>query len=238
MNVVVVVPSRGRPDAARLTLEAILDTVVRVSTKVVLAVDADDPEINGYVELVRRPIHFQYREAPRLVVLLPEETGDLVRATNTVSMRIAREDPRCVIGNLGDDHRPRTAGWDRAVLEALATPGIAYGNDLLQGDRLPTAPFISAELVLALGWYALPTCRHMYIDDVWRSLGEGLGVLRYLPDVVIEHMHPGAAKGELDEGYRRADASTEDDRRAFEVWRQRFRDADLEAVRDALAVPA
>ena len=237
MNVVVVVPTRGRPHAARLTVEAIRETAVRVNTRVVLAVDADDPEVPAYRDMVAS-FGLPYRDRPSLVVLDRDETGDLVRATNTVSLRIAREDPRCVIGNLGDDHRPRTKGWDAQVLAALAEPGIAYGDDLLQGEQLPTAPFISARIVLALGWYALPSCRHMYIDDAWKSIGEGLGVLRYLPDVVIEHCHPGAGKASLDDGYIRADASTPHDLRAFEAWRRERRERDLARVRRELEAAA
>lgn len=229
MNVVVVIPSRGRPEAARETIAAIQDTVVRVSTRVVLAVDADDPQLPGYREVTGTRLR-EYRDGPSLVVLEGDETGDLVKATNTVSMRIAREDPRCIIGNLGDDHRPRTHGWDKAITEALAEPGIAYGNDLLQGQKLPTAPFISASIVLALGWYFLPTCQHMYVDDAVRAMGDRLGVLHYLPDVVIEHVHPGAGKAEMDEGYRRADASTEHDREAYFEWRNRWFEADVENV--------
>lgn len=239
MNLVVVIPSRGRPDAARDAFLAIRETAARVSTRVVIAVDADDPTLPGYRSAVRSVSHPAIGiDPPQLVVLEGDETGNLVRATNTLSLRVAREDPRCVIGNLGDDHRARTPGWDRAVLEALATPGIAYGDDGLQGENLPTAPFISAEIVLALGWYALPSCVHMFVDDAWKSLGEGLGVLRYLPGVSIEHMHPGAGKGEMDEHYLRADASTERDRRAFAEWVATYRDADLAAVRDALGVIA
>lgn len=233
-RVVVVVPSRGRPAAAGATLDAIAETAVRISTETVLAVDRDDPELEAYREVIRRQ-RVDFRRAAFLAILDQDETGDLVRATNTVSLRIAREDPECIIGNLGDDHRTRTPGWDRLIAEALETPGIAYGDDLLQRDRLPTAPFLSASIVLALGWYALPVCRHMFIDDAWRALGDAAGCLRYLPDVVIEHLHPGAGKAELDDGYVRADASTERDRAAFWDWRSgRLFAADVANVRRAV----
>lgn len=222
MNLVAVVPSRGRPAAARETVEAIRETAVRVATKTVLVVDRDDPELAAYrtmVEELPGPA-FGGERRPTLVVLDADETGNLVRATNTISLRIAREDPRCVIGNLGDDHRPRTRGWDREVLEALATPGIAYGDDLIHGEKLPSAPFLSASIVLSLGWYALPDCRHLYIDDAWRELGRAAGVLRFLPGVVIEHCHPAVGKGAWDAGYERANSAraVERDRKAYRRW--------------------
>lgn len=240
MSVVVVVPSRGRPEAARLTVEAIRETAIRVATSVVLAVDADDPELDGYRRMVDGLHHRLFADRPLLVVLEPEETGDLVRATNTVSLRVAREDPHAIIGNLGDDHRPRTRGWDRAVMESLEDPGIAYGDDGIHGERLPSAPFISAEIVQALGWFALPACRHLYIDDAWRELGNALGRLRYLPDVSIEHLHPAVGKGAWDDGYTRANSelATERDRLAFEGWMANGLAVDAANVQRALEAAA
>lgn len=228
----VVMPSRGRPERARSAIEAMRSTAALVATSIALVVDADDPELEAY-----RALSFP-TQGPEVatIVLQPADSGDLVRATNTVALRIAQEDPSAIIGNLGDDHVVRTPGWDRLVADALTEPGIAYGDDLLQGQRLPTAPFISARIVLALGWYFLPTAHHLYVDDVVRELGHRLRLLRYLPDLVIEHVHPGAHKADWDEGYQRANgaATLSHDRQAYEDWlRTRFR-ADARAVARAL----
>lgn len=236
-SVVVVVPSRGRPEQARLTIQAIRDTAVRISTLTVLAVDSDDPTLPEYRNMIDAfPVTFgPFRPTPIMLVLDPDETGDLVKATNTVSLMIAKSDPYAIIGNLGDDHRPRTEGWDRMVVETLTDkPGIVYGDDLLQGEKLPTAPFISASIVNALGWYALPTCRHMFIDDAWKYIGDNSGAIHYLKDMVIEHVHPGAGKAEMDEGYERADASTQADREAFYDWFVARAPIDAKTVRDLL----
>lgn len=216
MSIVVVMPSRGRPQRARDAIQAIRDTAALVSTSVILVVDADDPELPRYLDIGFTP----YGAEVTTIVLSPEETGSLVRATNTVSLRVARADPTAIIGNLGDDHLVRTPGWDKLIAAALERPGIAYGDDLIQGEQLPTAPFISASIVLALGWYALPTLDHMYIDDVWRELGRRAGSLHYLPDVVIEHMHPGVGKADWDESYRRtnADEAILLDRDRYQAW--------------------
>lgn len=216
MSIVVVMPSRGRPRRAAVAVQAIRDTAQLVSTRVALVVDADDPELPRYQALQFPP----YGSEVSLIVLQPEETGDLIRATNTVSLRIAHENPDTIIGNLGDDHVARTPGWDKRIEEALAEPGIAYGDDLIHGEHLPTAPFISARIVLALGWYFLPTCRHLYGDDGVKRIGKAIGRLRYLPDVVIEHVHPAVAKAEWDEGYERANnvVAMERDKAAYTRW--------------------
>lgn len=233
MSITVVIPSRGRPKRAFHAVQAVRDTAVLTSTSVVLAVDANDPTLDEYRALRWGPPH---AAEVALVVLEPDTTGDLVKATNTVSMRVAANDPDGIIGNLGDDHLCRTPGWDKRVTEALAEPGIAYGDDLIHGELLPTAPFISSVIVNALGWYALPTCRHLYIDDAWRTLGLSARVLRFLPDVVIEHCHPAVQKAEWDEGYERAnnERTTHHDLRAYEVWKHTWARADVANIRQAI----
>lgn len=231
MSVVAVIPSRGRPERAREAAEALRKRAVLVGTRIVVVVDADDPALPGYFGSTS---DVWYRAEIGIVTLQPDDTGNLVKATNTVSLRIAREDPTTIIGNLGDDHLCRTEGWDRLVKRALARPGIAYGDDKIHGAHLPSAPFISAEIVNALGWYALPTCNHLYIDDAWRELGKRTGSLHYVPDLVIEHMHPAVGKAKTDEGYDRAQATVEADKAAFDDWYANRIDIDAATVLQAL----
>ena len=236
MSVVVVIPSRGRPKAAKQAIDAIRDCAVLVSTTVVLVVDDDDPCRDEYVAL--RPFYTgssRIAAEVSVVVLRGDETGSLIRATNTISRRIASADPEAIIGNLNDDHRVRSRGFDRWVTEALAKPGIAYGDDLIHGERLPSAPFVSAAIVNALGWYFLPTAEHMYGDDALRVLGLALKRIHYLPELIVEHLHPAVHKGEWDDGYERAYASVEADKAAFNDWHARFLKRDLRAVTRALA---
>jgi hypothetical protein len=231
--IIVIIPSRGRPERARDVLDAVRSTAVLPDTQAVVIADTDDPEYGRYQMMIGLA-----RGSEQLRGLAPHESGNLVKATNTASIRAARVHPNAIIANWGDDHMPRTLGWDKRVTEALLTPGVAYGDDLLQGEDLPTAPFISAAIVNALGWYMLPSLEHMYVDDCWKALGTALGCLIYLPEVVVEHMHPGAGKAESDAGYLRADASTERDRVAFQAWLADGLAGDVARVQDALAVAA
>jgi hypothetical protein len=108
---------------------------------------------------------------------------------------------------VGDDHRPRTADWDAKLIAALQqAPSLAYGNDLLQGKRLPTMVSMTSDIVGALDGMVPPNMKHLYLDNFWKKLGEDLGALTYLEDVIVEHMHPVAGKAEWDEGYREVNA--------------------------------
>ena len=48
-----------------------------------------------------------------------------------------------------------------------------------------------------------PGCIHLFFDNFVKQLGLDLEYLKYLPDVIIEHLHPVAGKAEMDEGYAR-----------------------------------
>jgi hypothetical protein len=219
-------------------LESFRTTVRLLATTVILVVDEDDPEL---VEYLRLP--YRYRDAvgdllappdPPVVMVLPAaETGSLTAATNASARRVWDDD--VIIGHVGDDHRFRTFGWDSRIADALVDPGVAYGNDLLKGKRLPTAVFMSSVIPRTLGWYALPGTRHMFIDNAWRELGRELGRLRYLPDVVIEHMHPSAGKAEPDAGYAAAKVHKGTDREVYRAWRDGTFEADVYAVARAIS---
>jgi hypothetical protein len=51
-----------------------------------------------------------------------------------------------------------------------------------------------------------PDMIHLYLDNFWMKLGNDLGKLRYISEVVLEHLHPMAGKAEWDEGYREVNA--------------------------------
>lgn len=230
MSIVVLCPSRGRPDKAAEMVQSFRDTTLRLDTTIVVVVDADDPTLDGYA----RHWPLGLPERPFLMVLKPGETGDLTRATNTAASRVWDDDD--IIGHVGDDHRFRTVGWDRTIADALASPGIAYGDDGFQGKRLPTAVFMSSVIPRTLGWYALPGSRHLYIDRTWKTLGEAAGCLRYLPSVSIEHMHPEAGKAEWDDGYRLANSAGAfgHDKHAYLTWVHDEMEADVARVRAAI----
>lgn len=124
-----------------------------------------------------------------------------------------------ILASFGDDHRPRTQGWDTRIREAFEEvgSGLVYTADGLQDERLPTAPFWSSDIIAALGWYFPPTLMHMYADNFWLELANALGRRTYLPGVLIEHMHPSVGKAPMDDVYVANDAHIEPDRLAFEA---------------------
>jgi len=160
-------------------------------------VDLDDPALEAY-----RSVCLTNRVDMRV--------GDRKRVVGTLNEVVEEElnnDPDA-IGFMGDDHRPRTAGWDKRFMEVISEggPRIVYGNDLLVGDRFPTAGVLTADIPRQLGYLVPPILTHLNFDLVWKNWGDALGRITYLDDVIIEHMHPAAGKAELDPGYLEANS--------------------------------
>ena len=216
MGLTVLCPSRGRPDAAWALFDSVEKTRQNASTRLVFVLDHDDET---------RPEYERLRDGRQLTVISPEHGGGMVAALNAAALATIRDWPHDdVLGFVGDDHRFRSKGWDERFHEALKDrPGFVYGNDKFwPKGEIPTQIFISTPIVKGLGWMGLPTCNHLYIDNVWKELGEATGTIRYYPDVVIEHMHPAGGKAEWDEGYRRVNSETmyNHDAAAFAEWRE------------------
>lgn len=217
-DLLVIVPSRGRPENVARLMEAWKATVSG-DTKLFVITDPDDPRANDYDEV---QIGASDDRFGRIILDPGGERLRLGGILNYIGYAYAHETPLPVLGFMGDDHLPRTVGWDLAVLGTLQElgSGIVYGNDLLQGERLPTAAFMTSDIIRTLGWMVPPGLVHLYIDDAWRELGAAMGRLRYLPDVVIEHLHPAAGKAPRDSRYDEVNSPERDrlDRAAFDAW--------------------
>lgn len=191
-DLVVIVPSRGRPAAARELAET-FEATCTADTLLVLAVDSDDETLPEYHGIGGR----------RMVADFPAPSN-MVTTLNHAALAAAGS-PNFALAFMGDDHRPRTVGWDSMYLDTLRElgTGLVYGDDLIQGERVPTQVAMTSDIVWALGYMAPPQLVHLFVDNFWLSLGRLAGCIRYRSDVVIEHMHPVAGKAGWDEGHKR-----------------------------------
>lgn len=222
-TLLVIVPSRTRPHNIARLMQAWSDT--GASADLLVLVDDDDPELAGYFEAAEGC-------AVDLVVGPRQRIGPLV---DEYAVRFA--DAYDVIGFMGDDHVPRTVGWDNLILGASTPWTVVYGNDLFQGENLPTAVFQGSGLIRTTGRFNPPGCVHLFLDNYWKTLGERLGTLTYLPDVIIEHVHYMAGKSVEDDLYREVNAPGmyDHDGRAWAAYANDGMQADLDKIKAAMA---
>lgn len=232
-DLLVIVPSRGRPENV-VRLIGAWKATVRDDAKLFVVTDPDDPTADDYHGLQIGA------DDDRFGHIILDPRGERLRLggiLNYIGYAYACEPDVPVLGFVGDDHLPRTEGWDTAVLAALHDlgSGIVYGDDLLQGQKLPTAVFMTSDIIRTLGWMVPPGLVHLYIDDAWRELGAAMGRLKYLPDVVIEHMHPAAQKASWDHRYAEVNAPevAAADKATFDAWMAEGLPAAMAKLREA-----
>ena len=112
------------------------------------------------------------------------------------------------LGLIGDDCVPVTAGWDRALVDHLAIADIVSCNDGWQArpdtsvGRLGNCWIIAGELVRAVGYIFPPGLQHLYVDDVWETIGRDAQCWTCRMDVLVEHRHVLKGAAAADETHR------------------------------------
>lgn len=208
----VLVPTKGRPHSVDRVVDAWFETGAFGVADLVFVIDKDDPEAPAYLEALQR------RAGPKWLVL--PEWKPLVPKLNWAAEQLT--ETGMAMAFMGDDHLPRTPMWAQRVLAAAAMygPSIVYGRDGFQDQNLPTWWAMTNSIVRALGCMVPGNMQHLYCDNVVMEMGKAANKLRYLPDILIEHMHPVAHKAPMDDGYARVNRPEqyERDRAAFGDW--------------------
>ncbi|WP_431976175.1 hypothetical protein [Micromonospora haikouensis] len=223
-DLLVIVPSRGRPESVARLVDAWESTGAYERARLAFAVDGDDPCHAAY----------EGQASDRsLMVTLPRWLP-MVHKLDRVAAGLAVD--HFALGFAGDDHVPRTVGWaGRYVdeLRALGT-GTVYGDDGYQGAKLPTQWAMTADIVQTLGRMVPAPVEHLYCDNSVLDLGRAAGCIRYLPDVLVEHMHPVAGKAADDDQYRRVNSSAQyaRDGRAYRRWLRSGLHVDAARIRE------
>lgn len=205
----VMLPTRGR---AKGRLANFLDSLAsytedRGTVHVSLLTDEDDAETRDYLT-ARAPVY------PIPLHVYVDKGGDgkphLARYYNRLYDESLREHgPDMAVSMFGDDMEFRTVGWERHFLTALnAASGwaLVYGDDCFrQHERMAVHFVTTPQVVSATGKpFMWEDWRANMIDWVWTEVARKAGILTYLPDVHIAHLHSSAHGA--DETYHRMDA--------------------------------
>lgn len=214
----VIVPSRSRPGAVARVVAAWEDTDAFATAALHWVVDADDPHLPGYLAALEGA----QTCGARVTWTVAPQWQPLVPKLNACAVELARTGDLWALGFAGDDHLPRTPGWAARYWDALATlgTGIVYCDDGYQGPAIPTQWVMTADLVRELTAMVPAAVEHLYCDNAVMQLGLLAGCLEYLPDVLIEHMHPVVQKAALDPQYQQVNSRQQyrRDRPAYAAW--------------------
>jgi hypothetical protein len=221
-DLLVIVPSRSRPANIARLLRAWTDTAAWGVADLLIAVDADDPALPGYLAL-------ELPDGARMTVA--EVWRPMVHKLEREAAREARG--YWALGFMGDDHEPITTGWAQRYLQALRGTGIVYCRDAYMDEKLATQWAMTSDIVRALGRMVPAPVEHLYCDNAIGDLGRAADCLTYLDDVTIRHNHYINGLARMDEQYRRVNSPEQygRDKPAYQAWVRDQLPADAAVVR-------
>jgi len=215
-------PTRSRPGAfASMVASAAATAAHPEDIEVIAYIDFDDPELQDYGAGVSGGVTVSHVVGPRCV---------LSDAWNRAS-RGAR-------GNVwmmaADDLRFISLGWDDIVNDALNwypdDIALLYGRDGHADERMATHPFVTRRWVDIVGRFTAPYFQADYCDLWLHEVAKKVGRAVYLPQLLIEHLHPSFGLGTWDQTHKeRMERARGADLPA--VWERTEPERDAEAAR-------
>lgn len=174
MSVLVIVPTRKRPEQVKRFIESFEATTD--NAELLFVTDGDD---ESYKE-------FDWHGFGN-AVLTPR--GSVVEKLNFAAKEMA--DSYDHLMHLGDDCVFVTEHWDTLLVNALDNAGGSgwvYPDNKRRHD-VPECWLVSTDIVKSTGWFLNPIFKHYYVDNCTADIGRRTSLLHYVPEVVIEHRH-------------------------------------------------
>lgn len=219
-KILVLCPSRGRPQQCKAMVDSFL---LNSSCSVLkLLLDNNDPYLDEYRDIIK-DVSYTIEDQTTTTELINSHwqyTADCYKYFSVTN----------------DDFIYKTKDWDLKLIKKINGIGIAYGNDLLAGQAIPTTSVVSREIVEALGWLQMPTLTHLFGDNVWNYIGRACGCIHYVPEVIIEHRHVFARKAEADETHNHTNSKEmyRVDEQAFIKWIKENSKEDIAKVKEVM----
>lgn len=205
MTISLLLPTRGRAALVQRLFESLIQTTADLrGLEVVLYIDEDDSASHK----------------------ISSPAFPLIKLVGPPGMTMGSMNRACYDASHGryvmlinDDVIFRTPDWDTQVIETFnCFPddiGLVYGNDLDQGAAIPTFPIISRTVCDVLGEICPRGYKNLHIEshlfDVFKQLVRlGYDRVRYLEDVVFEHMHYIVDKAARDQVYDKKNQRADD----------------------------
>lgn len=143
---------------------------------------------------------FEYLNSDSRITSITVQSAEntLMQKINTIALDIASK--YAYMAFSADDIVFETP-WESKFIDYLKSVphGVVYGNDTVHGERLPTHPCVSSNLVTTLGFFGCPGVAHNFFDNYWHSVGLNTKNMKYFDDVIMRHMHPISGRAVNDE---------------------------------------
>ena len=174
---VTLVPSLNRVKLLGRFLQSAIDC--ETSTNGVIIIDKEDwnKNRNQYEEL-KKPDDWEFYVSKAV------KMGDKIREVFPTI-----ENHYTAVNILNDDHVIKTKNWDKRLFSKIDGTNFVTCNDAwMSPAKAAGATVFSMDLLKTVGFPIYPHGMiHLFIDDLWESIGRGTGIWDIDQSVLIEH---------------------------------------------------
>jgi hypothetical protein len=198
-RILLIMPTRGRPWSALEAIASVMKNATEPdSVEIVIIQDEDDRD------------QFEFSTFGNI------QTHILPRYKFIQSVNIGLAKRKWFfewVAWLGDDCRYLTPRWDDLLREHKEL--VVFGPDGHQDERMATHPFIRKCIPESLGYLLPQELIHGCADTFIEALAREIGSIAYDPRIKMEHLHPTAGKGKMDQTYLDAQQVWEQDKKTM-----------------------
>lgn len=240
----IILPSRGRPDKIKLTLDSYIKTTDGEFSEVQIELDNNDPKVDEYKKILRqydsKRVKFKIRRRPSK----NPKVYCITRIINRAFYNDINREYYCVIN---DDMIFETKDWDKklAIPWAISTChernmiekyGRFNGNTPVAG--FPIISVIDGRIVRELNWLQMPELDGGCGDNCWFWIGLQAKNLIYQDSIYFVHNHEAFGKSEMDDTYAPIYANNNEgaleDYRRFADWARYRSKLIIKQIRDLI----
>lgn len=218
-NLLIICPSRGRPQRILETIQSIQDTCNFEHTDFMVLLDDDDVCVPDY-----------YKNLPEWVkIKVYNREHDCTLTTEIINRAFNENKEYSFYSVTNDDIVYLTKGWDEALCQKLKISsgqddtmvekyGDSYIGNVKPGE-FPITSVIDGDIVREIGWLQYPKLRHSCGDNIWFWIGRRGGCLYHDSKYHTEHRSHYFGKGEADETFQKCNAfDNQQDYYAYKEW--------------------
>ena len=232
-KLLVLCPSRGRPDRIMDMLKSYEATIDFDHTRLKILLDRDDKYNSAYK-----------KNLPSWAsVAVFDRQYDSTFTTEIINREFMVNYDFEFYSVINDDIEFLTYGWDKGFCnKGKISTGIddtmmeMYKNRQqdINMKGFPIISGIDGDIVRALGWLQFPRLKHSGGDNVWYWIGKRLGIAHVDEDIHWNHNTAYLGKGEADETYKRTNMNESqmmDDMYVYNDWLKYKIHKDLEKIK-------
>jgi hypothetical protein len=219
MNGLWLLPSRRRPGSLKGFFEAACAT--SMSTGGVVLIHKDDwDELREQYEAIKLPPEWHF--------YLTEKEGYAGKVQEVLASGELND--LDWVGILADDLVPETYQWDVKLIQMVNGFNIVAANDGYQAPKRANGALIySRELLSAVGYFAPPGMSHLFVDDIWETLGRDTGCITWAMGIMVRHRNA-AITGAMDDTVAKVKSYWPNDEAVYRKWTIESRKAANEAI--------